>query len=141
VWTTAKLIHEWAIALGYVIDKSTNLMYTSALNSYINFCTLHAFPLKPTNDTMSFFVIYMSHHIAPKSVDSYLSGIRNQLESAFPNVCKVCASPLVKNMLKGARHLFGKGTKCKHPLSTTNLHTVEGAVQASLLLSVGSQLG
>jgi hypothetical protein len=83
VWTTAKLIHEWAIALGYVIDKSTNLMYTSALNSYINFCTLHVFPLKPTNETMLFFVIYMSHHITPKLVDSYLSGIRNQLESAF----------------------------------------------------------
>jgi hypothetical protein len=63
-WTTAKLVHERAIALGYAIDKSTNLTYTSALNSYINFCTLHAFPLEPTNDTMSFFVIYVSPHRA-----------------------------------------------------------------------------
>ncbi|PBK80682.1 hypothetical protein ARMGADRAFT_1048921 [Armillaria gallica] len=35
---------------------------------------------------LSFFVIYMSYHIKPKSVDSYLSGICNQLEHYFPDV-------------------------------------------------------
>jgi hypothetical protein len=44
----------------------------------------------------------MCHHIALKSVDSYLSSICNQLESAFPDVRKVRTSPLVKNTLKGA---------------------------------------
>ncbi|KAJ7813944.1 hypothetical protein B0H14DRAFT_3477459 [Mycena olivaceomarginata] len=135
-----KLAARLAIALGYVIDKSTNLMYTSALNSYINFCTLHTFPLEPTNDTMSFFVIYMCHHIAPKLVDSYLSGICNQLESAFPDVRKVRASPLVKNTLNGARFLFGKGTKRKRPLSTTDLRTVEHAVQAQTTISHDDKL-
>jgi hypothetical protein len=82
----------------------------------------------------------MCHHITPKSVDSYLSGICNQLESAFPDVRKVRASPLVKNTLKGARHLFGKGTKRKRPLSTTNLRTVERAVQAQPTISHDDKL-
>lgn len=53
-WTMAKFNYERAIALGYAIDKSSNLTYTSALNSYINFCTLHGFSIEPTEDTMSF---------------------------------------------------------------------------------------
>jgi hypothetical protein len=129
-WTTAKLVHERAIALGYAVDKSSNFTYTSALNSYINFCTIHGFSIEPTEDTMSFFVIYMCHHIDPKSVDSYLSGICNQLESAFPNVRNVRKSPLVKNTLKGGKRLFGKGTKRKRPLSTADLLTVERSYAA-----------
>ncbi|KAJ7149315.1 hypothetical protein C8R43DRAFT_952145 [Mycena crocata] len=99
--TTAKLVHERAIALGYVVDKSSHFTYMSHLNSYINFCTLHGFSIEPTKDTMLFFVIYMCHHIRPDSVDSYLSGICNQLESAFPNIRSVHKSALVRNTLKG----------------------------------------
>lgn len=124
-WTTAKLIYERAIALGYAVDKSSNITYTSALNSYINFCTMHGLSIEPTEDTLSFFVIYMCHHIDPKSVDSYLSGICNQLESTYPNVRAIRKSPLVKNTLKGGKRLFGKGTKRKRPLSTGDLLNVE----------------
>ncbi|KAJ7249512.1 hypothetical protein B0H12DRAFT_1234652 [Mycena haematopus] len=49
----------------------------------------------------------------------------NQLESSFPNVRKVRASPLVRNTLKGSKRLFGTGTKRKRPLSTSDLLTVE----------------
>ncbi|KAF7341605.1 hypothetical protein MSAN_02057800 [Mycena sanguinolenta] len=139
-WTTAKLVHERAIALGYAINKSTCLTYTSALNSYINFCTLHKFPIEPTEDTMSFFVIYMCHHIKPDSVDSYLSGICNQLESAFPNVLKVRASPLVRNTLKGGKRLFGRGAKRKRPLSTSDLLTVERTFAAQPSMSHDDKL-
>jgi integrase len=77
---------------------------------------------------MSFFVTYMCHFIKPDSVDSYLSGICNQLEDVFPNVRKVRASALVRRTLKGSKHLFGKGAKRKHPLSTSDLRTVVRAI-------------
>ncbi|KAL7278881.1 hypothetical protein ACG7TL_006712 [Trametes sanguinea] len=83
-WTYDRLVRERAIALGYVIDKSTRLTYTSHLQSYLTFCKIHCFPIDPTIDTLSFFVVFMCHHIKPDSVDSYLSGICNQLESLYP---------------------------------------------------------
>jgi hypothetical protein len=53
-WSTERLVHERAIALGMVLDKSTLSNYTSALNSYITFCHLHNRPIEPTRDTLSF---------------------------------------------------------------------------------------
>jgi hypothetical protein len=53
-WSTERLVHKCAIALGMVIDESTLSNYTSALNSYITFCRLHDRPIEPTRDTLSF---------------------------------------------------------------------------------------
>jgi hypothetical protein len=69
-----------------VIDASTHLTYTSALNSYLTFCKLHGFDIKSTPETLSLYVTYQSTFINPKSVDSYLSGIANQMEVFFPDV-------------------------------------------------------
>src|SRR5437016_1969194 len=92
-WTRERLIHERALALGQAIDMSTWKNYSSALNSYLNFVCLHDFPVDPTPDTLSFFTVYMSHHIKPDSVDTYLSGICQQLEPFFPDVRKHRKSP------------------------------------------------
>jgi hypothetical protein len=83
-WSRDKLVHERAIALGQAIDSSTLNTYTSALNSYLTFVRLHNFPVNPTPETLSFFTVYMSHHINPRSVTSYLSGICQQLEPTSP---------------------------------------------------------
>ena len=66
----------------------------------------------------------MSHHIKPLSVTSYLSGICQQLEPYFPNVCSACNSSLVNRTIKGCMCLRGTPTKRKCALTFSNLSTV-----------------
>ncbi|KAL7284900.1 hypothetical protein ACG7TL_002214 [Trametes sanguinea] len=120
-WTYDRLVRERAIALGYAIDKSTRLAYTSHLQSYLTFCKIHGFPIDPSVDTLSFFVVYMCHHIKPDSVDSYLSGICNQLESLYPDVRSNRRSPLVSRTLKGCKRLYNSPPNRKLPLSIEHL--------------------
>jgi len=63
-WTLERLVQECAIALGNVLDLSTQQTYSSHLQSYLMFIKLHDFPLQPTPDIFSFYVVYMSAHIA-----------------------------------------------------------------------------
>ncbi len=121
-WTWEKLHHERCLALGSAIDTSTLGPYNSALNSYITFCKLHDFPVKPTEDTLSYYVVYMSSHIKPNSVDTYLSGICNHLENFFPDVRTICNSILVSRTLKGCKRLKGSEVKRKLPLSRGDIH-------------------
>ncbi|KAH7869241.1 uncharacterized protein C8R40DRAFT_1176903 [Lentinula edodes] len=72
-WSIAELVRGRNVALGLATDVSSQRSYNSHLNSYIACCTMHSFPLDPTPDTLSFFIVYMSHHIEPRSVGTYLS--------------------------------------------------------------------
>ena len=85
-WTRERLLREQAIVLGQAINLSTWKNYGSALNSYLTFVCIHNFPVEPTTDTISFFTVFMCHHIKTDSVDTYLSGICQQLEPYFPSV-------------------------------------------------------
>lgn len=87
-WTLGRLNYEHSILLGISIDHSTNATYTSALNSYLTFCKIHGLPVDPTPQTLSYYITFQSFFINPKSVDSYLSGICNQLEPYFPDIRK-----------------------------------------------------
>ena len=69
------LLHERAITLGFTIDNSSFHTYSSTLRSYIQFCDAHTIPIDPTPDTLSLFAMYMSAHIKPSSINSYLSSI------------------------------------------------------------------
>jgi hypothetical protein len=115
------LVHEQSITLGYSLDTSTFGTYTSALNSYLTFCNAHHFPVDPTPDTLSFYAVYISSHINPKSADSYLLGICQQLEPFFPDVHKNRWSLLVSRTVKGCKHRFCVPVKHKLPLSHDNL--------------------
>ncbi|KAF8798608.1 hypothetical protein BYT27DRAFT_7122992 [Phlegmacium glaucopus] len=95
-WSRDQLLQEQAIALGQAIDMTTLKSYNSTLNSYLTFVQIHSMPVDPSPKTLSFFTVYMSHHINPKSVASYLSGIAQQLEPFFPEVQRSRRSPLVK---------------------------------------------
>jgi hypothetical protein len=64
-----RLLTERSITLGMSLDNSTHRAYSSHLNSYLNFCHLHRFPVEPTPDTLSFYITYMSQHINPRSVE------------------------------------------------------------------------
>ena len=106
------------------IDNSTAAAYSSALNSYLTFCQLHHLPVEPTPETLSFYITFQSAHINPKSVESYLSGIANNLEPFFPDVRANRASALVKKTMTGALHHHGTPTKRKSPLTTTQLQSI-----------------
>ncbi|KDR73957.1 hypothetical protein GALMADRAFT_39483, partial [Galerina marginata CBS 339.88] len=81
----------------------------------------HDFPIEPTADTLSFYVVYMCHFIKPKSVNSYLSGICNQLESFYPNVRTARNSQLVTKTLMGCTKLRATPTIRKSPLTRDQL--------------------
>jgi hypothetical protein len=103
------------------IDISTAATYSSALNSYLTFCKMHSLPVDPTPQTLSYYATFQSFFINPKSVDSYLSGICNQLEPFFPDVRKNRASSLVARTLAGAKRHHGRSTIRKSPLTTASL--------------------
>ncbi|KAF8233421.1 hypothetical protein L208DRAFT_1395659 [Tricholoma matsutake] len=87
-WMREHLVRERAITLGQAIDVSTWKNYGSALNSYLSFIRMHNMSVEPTPDMLSLFTVFMSHHIKPNSVDTYLSSICQQLEPYFPYVCE-----------------------------------------------------
>ncbi len=120
-WSLDELVHKRAIALGLALDNASQSSYSSALNSYLTFCALHNFTIEPTADTLSFFVVYMSHQIEPRSVGSYLSGIVSQLEPHFPDVRAVRNGMLVKRTLKGCKRLRRKPIQRKQPVSRDHL--------------------
>ncbi|KAJ7504723.1 hypothetical protein B0H11DRAFT_2221461 [Mycena galericulata] len=74
-----------------------------------------------TEDTLSFFTVFVCHHISPKSVDSYLSGICDQLEPQFPNIRAINKNVLVLRTLQGCKRLRGTAVHRKLPLSRDHL--------------------
>jgi hypothetical protein len=126
-----RLIHERSILLGMAIDNSTVNTYSSATNSYLAFCNLHNLPVDPTPETLSYYINFQCSHINPRSVESYLSGICNNLEPFFPEVRSNRASALVKRTLKGALRRHGQPTKRKAPLTTTLLQSIFNSLQTS----------
>ena len=130
-WTLQQLVYEHSILLSMAIDAATHLSYTSALNSYLTFCKLHNFDINPTPETLSLYVTYQSTFINPKSIDSYLSGIANQMESFFPDAWKNCHSALVSRTLKGAKRWHSIPIHWKKPLSLEDLRVVHHNLQSS----------
>jgi hypothetical protein len=120
-WTMERLVNERSISLGYSLDTSSFGAYTSALNSYLTFCNLHHLPVDPTQDTLSFYVVFLSTYIKPDSVNSYLSGICRQLEPFYPEVRRNRNSMLVSRTLTGCMRRFGTAVNRKTPLSRANL--------------------
>ncbi len=98
--------------------------YAATLQAYSDFCDLHHFPLCPTTDTLSFFVVYMSHRIKPSSVKSYLSGICVELEPMWPDIHSIRTSPLVTKLLMGCHKLFRTPTSQKRALTELDLKLV-----------------
>ncbi len=116
-----RLLEERAVALGFALESSTAGTYMSHLNSYLTFCNIHGLPIEPTADTLSFYIVFMCSHIRPSSVDSYLSGICNQLEPWFPQVRKVRSSVLVSRTLTGCKKMHGTSVTRKRPFLEADL--------------------
>ena len=126
VWSRERLVHERAIALGNALDRSTLSNYSSALNSYLNlnFVKLHDLPVEPTPETLSFYMVYMCHHVNPRSVNTYLSGISQQLEAHFPTVKVTWNSTIVCRTLQGCMRMRGTATVRKRALTVDDLQLV-----------------
>jgi len=82
--------------------------------------------------------IYMSYHIKPCLVKSYLSGICNQLESFYPNVWEVHHYKLIIKTLLGVTKLWATLTICKQPLLCKKLASV--SMSFSLSISYDNKL-
>jgi hypothetical protein len=122
-WTRKCLLHERAIALGHAINLSLAQTYNSHLQSYLTFCKLRDFPIDPTTDTLSLYVVFMCPHINPKSISAYLSGICSMLEPHFPSIRKTHHDTLMKCSLARMKKLHGgTGPNRKCPLSEDDLH-------------------
>ena len=127
-WTLERLVTERSISLGFALDKSTSLAYSSALNSYLAFCSMHGFDPEPSVDTLSFYVTYMSHHIEPRSVRTYLTGIVSELEAFYPHVREIRQSSVVARTLKGSLRRFSSPVRQKEPLTRDDLVAVARAM-------------
>ena len=96
----------------------------AALNSYLTFCQLHHLDPDPTVNTLSLYITFMSHHIEPRSVRSYLAGIVCELEPSYPSVRQNPFSPLVVRTLKGSMRRFSNPVQQKSPLTRDDLRHV-----------------
>ncbi|KAF8223680.1 hypothetical protein L208DRAFT_1315704 [Tricholoma matsutake] len=127
-WTRECLLQECAITIVSAIEPRSVSSYSFVLNSYINSCSIHDFPIKPTPDTLSLYVVFMCHHIKPKSVDFYLLGICNQLEPFFPEVHCIDGTDLSSRQSR----LGPSDPSCKCPLTQSDLITTTHALSSSL---------
>jgi len=88
-WSLEHFILECSLSLSLDLDPTTIQAYSSHLNSYLSFCAAHNFPVEPTIDTLSFYVVYMCHYIQLHLVECYLSGIVSQLEPYYPSIREI----------------------------------------------------
>ena len=115
------MLYEHAIAIACAVELSSISTYSSAVKSYFDFCSSHSFPIELTPDTLSFYAVYMAHHIKPRSVSSYLSGVCNQLELFFSNIWQHRWHWLVSKTLEGCWKMFLSATSWKRPLARSEL--------------------
>ena len=130
-WPHEKLVREQALALSNSLDLSTQKNYGSACNSYLSFIRDHDLSVEPTPDTLSFYVVYMCHHIGPRSVATYLSGIVSELQPYFPSVREARHSRIVKRTLKGCHKMKAKPVTRKRTLTLSEVNTILTHFQGS----------
>jgi hypothetical protein len=105
-WPLDRLVQERVVALGSTLDTLTLQNYNSALTSFLTFIRIHNMQLPPTEDFVSFYIVFMSQHISLQSVMTYLSGIVQQLKPFYPAIREIHHSKLVQRTLKGAPGLI-----------------------------------
>src|SRR5260221_3119376 len=120
-WALEPLKECWAWVIGGSLEWVTTKAYASAFLSYTTFCQQHHFPIQPTPDTLSFYIVYMSHYIQPRSVKSYLSSICSELELNWPEVWEIRSSRIVTHTLAGCIKLLSQPAHCKQALSEMDL--------------------
>ncbi|ESK93466.1 tyrosine recombinase [Moniliophthora roreri MCA 2997] len=115
--------HDRAIVLSASMDISPHTC--SALILYIEFCDMYGFSVEPTEDTFSFFAVWLCRSqmspVRPDTVSSYLSAISSQLESFYPNARHVRFSTLVTRTLEGCELMYRRPSTRNLPLSACDI--------------------
>ena len=93
VWSHNKLIRMHAYTLTHTLATSTASSYSSTLHSYLSFCQNHDFHIEPTEETLSLYTIYMSYHVKPSSISSYLPEPRTNWKFTFPTFTRSMLLP------------------------------------------------
>ncbi len=108
------------------------------MNFYITFCNLHHLDLKPSPDTLSFFISYMACQTGPsgktisiQTISSYLSGIAHHLEPFYPSIWSIRKHPLVIKTLQGAEKTDGHSVLQKLPIEDDHLHLLVSKLGSS----------
>ncbi|KAF8329071.1 uncharacterized protein EI90DRAFT_2924266 [Cantharellus anzutake] len=96
--------------------------------SYTTFCDTHDFLLKPSENTLSFYIVYMCHYIQPSSIKSYLSGICVELEGAWPEIHTIRNSPFVSRCLSGCMKLHNTPSIRKRALTEEDLILIQNSL-------------
>lgn len=116
-----QLLHH---ALQNAWDPSTKMAYQSHLNSYADFILLHCIDFEPNPLTLSLFIVFMSQHIKPTSVEGYLTGIIHSLLPLYPKILDWRTSLMVRQTLCGCKKSYNTAVLRKRPLSMTDLNHV-----------------
>src|SRR6266436_7577815 len=122
-WSLEQLKEWWAWVIGGSLEWAMTKAYASAFLSYTTFCERQHFPIQPTADTLSFYIVYMSHYIQPCSVKSYLSGICTELEINWPEIWEIRSSRIVTHTLASCIKLLGQPAHRKCALTEQDLST------------------
>jgi hypothetical protein len=130
-WPIERLTHERNVALGSALALSTHSTYNSAIQSWLSFAKRHEFAIEPTVETLSFWIVYESFHIEPRSVNSYLSGVINKLEPFFPDVRSLRNHTTVKRTLRGCMRLYSNPVHRKRPLLLEDIKTISAMLRTS----------
>lgn len=120
-WSQERLQLERALNFSKAHEPGTLLNYASAARSFVAFCDMHALPVVPNSDTLSLYATFMSAHIEPRSVNSYLSNIVGYLSPFFPNAREERNSLLVSQTMAGCFKRFSNPVKQKRPLTEDDL--------------------
>ena len=131
-WMLTKLAQAHAMALANSVDLSTQHSYGSALNSWLAFVDLHEFPFEPTLETLSYFIVYMSHHINPRSVKCYLSGLVQQLEPDYPSIRDLRNSRHITKVMRGCLKMNTKAISQKSALSLDDVRLICDRIKHSV---------
>ena len=123
-WTVPELARGKAMALANSVEASTKQAYGSALNSWLAFVELHHFPFEPNLETLSYFIVYMSHYINPRSVKCYLSGLVQQLEPDYPAIRELRSSRIISKVMRGCLKTNTKAITRKNALTLDDLQYI-----------------
>ena len=75
-------------------------------------------------ETLSYFIVYMSHHINPHSVKCYLSGLVQQLELDHPAIRDFHNSRHITKVMRGCLKMNTKAVSRKSTLSLDDVRLV-----------------
>jgi hypothetical protein len=120
-------------ALSHTIDRSTAQSYDSHLSSYLSFCRMHKLPTAPSTQTLARYIVYMSNHISPKSLETYLSSISFWLRPYFPEISAIWNSPYIQSVMRGIKRMHGGPVHRKEPITFEQLNVLATHYSSSML--------